>query len=259
MRGWVRNIAMVALLLAAATSAPAQEQDPPFPKFAIGMYSGGIFFSDFNESDEDTFGDFNGGEGTRGDLSLESGFVVGMNAETWLHPQFAIRMNGSFTEQPFELEREEGFGGFDDNALFDGTFGAVNVWEADMNVMYRPLSPLGPLRMIPFLSAGAGVVHYNPAGEGRSIREATVFFDEETKFAAVGGIGLDIAPNTPSKKFGAFIRMELADHYVFDSPAERLSLGLESDDEDFDGVHNLRLNLGMMIIFPLAPKSCPCP
>lgn len=241
----VRTLTAVVSLLLWGIPAPAQEQDPPFPKFAIGVYSGGIFFSDFNE-----------GENTRGSLSLEPGFVVGMQAETWLHPQFAIRMNGAYTERPFELESEQGFR---DARLFDGTFGDVNVWEGDMTLMLRPLSPKGPLRMIPFLAAGAGVVHYNPAGEGRSLPEATVFFDEETKFAAVGGVGLDIIPNTPTKRFGAFIRMEVTDHYVFDSPAERLALGLESDDDEFDGVHNLRVNLGMNLIFPLRPKPCDCP
>lgn len=246
---FIRSAALVLILLAGVSPVQAQEQTPPFPKFAIGMYSGGIFFSDFNE-----------GGSTRGDLSLESGFVVGMQAESWLHPQFAIRMNGSFTERPFTLERDGEFGGdFRDARLFDGTFGDVNVWMGDMGVMFRPLSPLGSLRMIPFLSAGAGVVHYNPAGPGRQVPNAAVFFDEKTRFAAVGGLGLDIQPNTPTKKFGAFIRMELADHYVFDSPAERLRLGLDTDDDNFDGVHNVRLNLGMNIIFPLQPKSCACP
>ncbi len=65
--------------------------------------------------------------------------------------------------------------------------------------------------MAPFVTAGAGLVHYNLAGEGRSIAEADVFFDQETRFAAVGGIGLDILPNSPTKTFGAFIRMELVD------------------------------------------------
>lgn len=244
-----RSAALVLILLAGVSPVQAQEQAPPFPKFAIGMYSGGIFVSDFNK-----------GGNTRADLSLEPGFVVGMQAETWLNPQFALRMNGSFTERPFELERDGEFAAdFRDARLFDGTFGDVNVWAGDLGIMVRPLSPAGPLRMIPFVAAGAGVVHYNPAGAARTIPNATVSFSEETRFAAVGGLGLDILPNTPSKTFGAFIPMELADHYVFNSPAERLRLGLETDDGDFDGVHNARLNLGMNIIFPLQPKSCACP
>lgn len=104
-------------------------------------------------------------------------------------------MNGSFTERPFELESDAAFR---DAQLFDDSFGDVNVWTGDMGVMLRPLSPLGSLRMIPFLAAGAGVVHYNPAGEGRQVREASVAFDKETRFAAVDGVGLDIQPNTLS-------------------------------------------------------------
>jgi hypothetical protein len=100
------------LLLFWTSPVFAQEQEPPFPKYAVGVYSGGIFFSDLTA----------GGE-TRADLSQEP-----------------------------------------------------------------------------------------PAGQGRSIAEADVFFDKETRFAAVGGIGLDILPNTPTKQFGAFIRMELVDH-----------------------------------------------
>lgn len=205
--------AATVLLLLWTSPVFAQEQEPPFPKNAVGVYSGGIFFSDLT-----------GGGETRGDLSLEAGFVVGMQAETWFNPQTALRMNGSYTERPFELGGDRKFGdGFGEAELFDGTFGDVNVWLADMGVMYRVLSPKGSRRMAPFVTAGAGLAHYNPAGKGRSIAEAAVLFDKETRFAAVGGIGLDILPNTPTKKFGAFIRMELVDHYVFDSPAEQLS------------------------------------
>ncbi len=171
--------------------------------------------------------------------------------------QLALRMNGSYTDRPFKLggDRKVG-GGLGESRLFDGTFGDVNVWLADMNVMFRVLSPKGSRRMTPFVTAGPGLAHYNPAGKkGRSIAEADVFFDKETRFAAVGGMGLDIIPNTPTKKFGAFIRMELVDYYVFDSPAKQLSSQPGSGDDGFDGMHNLRLNLGMLLIFPLQPRS----
>lgn len=241
--------AATVLLLLWTSPVFAQEQEPPFPKYAVGVYSGGIFFSDLTS----------GGE-TRADLSLEPGFVVGMQAETWVNPQIALRMNGSYTDRPFKLggDRQLG-GGFGESQLFDGTFGDVNVWLADMSVMYRVLSPKGSRRMAPFVTAGPGLAHYNPAGkEGRSIAEADVRFDKETRFAAVGGMGLDILPNTPTKKFGAFIRMELVDYYVFDSPAKQLSSPSASGNGGFDGVHNLRLNLGMNLIFPLQPSSCAC-
>jgi hypothetical protein len=228
------------LLLALAVPGSVQAQE--LFRGAVGVYSGGSFFSEFTDEDD-----------TGRSLSLEPGFVVGMQGEYWFNPRIAVRMNGAYTERPFELEQEEGFGGFDDNALFDGTFGDVNTYLADAGVLYRILSPKGSSRFAPFVHAGAGVVHYNPAGDERSIPEARVRFDEETRFAAVGGIGVDIVPNTPTKSFGAFIRMELVDHYVFDSPAERLALGLESDDEEFGGVHNLRLNLGMNVIFGIEP------
>ena len=231
----------IALALCVASAAPLAAQQPF--RSAVGIYSGGIFFSDFTD-----------GEGAASELSLKPGFVVGMQAEHWFNPRFAVRMNGAFTERPFQLEREdEDMLGFDDNELFDGSFGDVNTYLADAGVMYRLISPRGSTRFAPFVTASAGLVHYNPAGDERSIRQAGVRFDEATKFAAVGGLGMDIIPNTPTKSFGAFIRMELVDHYVFDSPAQRLSLGLDSDSDDFGGVHNLRLNLGMNVIFGIQP------
>lgn len=228
----LRAAAVTFLLLMLAVSS-ASAQDDFKTKYAIGLYSGGV-----------TFTDFNGGADDGADLTLDSGFLVGMQAETWLTSQFAVRMSGAYTSQPFSLEEPDG--GFDD-PRFDGTFGDVKVVLADANVIYKPLSPRGSRRITPFGTVGGGIAYYN-ANDEPSLPEANASFDDGAQFAGSFGIGMDIMPNTPTKFFGAFIRIEVLDHLAFGSPASPLDGG-----DDFDPVNNLSLKLGMNIIFGLEP------
>ncbi|NIR35316.1 MAG: hypothetical protein GWN73_04980, partial [Actinobacteria bacterium] len=77
--------------------------------------------------------------------------------------------NGGYTERSFDLEADDGnfFNGlFDDGDL---TFGDVNTWLLDGDLMIRILSPKRDRTWAPFVSLGAGVVIYNPAGSGTII------------------------------------------------------------------------------------------
>lgn len=211
------------------------------------------------------------------DLSLGSGWIVGSQLEYWFgNGRFGLRANGSYTERPFDLDLDF-FNGIidgdiiDDDVIFDfgfdDEFGDVNVWFADGDLMFRILRPERNRTFAPYLTLGAGAVIYNPAGSApiiippanAIIGDASLVdidddddFDifevgsgnSETEFALVFGIGTDILP--AGFRLGSLplgLRLELVDHYTFDSPAEPI-LG-----DDFDGVHNVRLTAGVHALF----------
>src|SRR5690606_40938841 len=132
---------------------------------AWSLYGGGIWFSDLNNDGdtrlldidellfEDVFGidrdiiivaDFG-----FADLTLDAGWIVGTQLEYWFgNGRFGIRANGAYTERPFDLDGGEFFfaGVIDDGIFFfddpdDLTFGDVNVWLIDGDLMIRILRP----------------------------------------------------------------------------------------------------------------------
>lgn len=209
-RKFVSAPALAAFVLAGGFFEPAAavESEGKFPKYAISLHSGGSFFSELED-----------------DFSLEDpGFLVGMGAETWWNSQWAARARVRYSRSGLE---------FNDREIAD-----VDIIPADVNVMYRPLSPKGSRRFVPFISAGIGAVRYDAD-------DTAVEFDDDWETAGVISVGVDILPNTPSKVFGAFIRLELSDHIVFDSP-------MGNSDET---IHNFSPTLGMSVIFPLQPAS----
>lgn len=287
----LRAAATAAILLPLAV-APVSAQNY---RGAFGIYGGGVWFSDLNDGDDRFFDDvffddfFIDDNGfivdelffldRRADLSLESGWIVGSQLEYWFgNGRFGIRANGSYTERPFDVDRN-----FFDEVIIDGeiidgeiidifdfgdSFGDVNVWFADGDLMFRILRPERNRTFAPYLTLGAGVVIYNPAGDATLVfplsnaiigdgRLVDIDFDDdfdifevdndgnsETEFALVFGIGTDILP--AGFRIGRLplgLRLELVDHYTFDSPAQPI-IG-----DDFDGVHNVRLTAGVHALF----------
>src|SRR5690606_2069886 len=228
------------------------------------------------------------------DLSLGSGWIVGSQLEYWFgNGRFGLRANGSYTERPFDLDLDF-FNGIidgdiiDDDVIFDfgfdDEFGDVNVWFADGDLMFRILRPERNRTFAPYLTLGAGAVIYNPAGSApiiippanAIIGDASLVdidddddFDifevgsgnSETECALVFGIGTDILPS--GFRLGSLplgLRLELVDHYTFDSPAKPIF-----GNDDFDGVHNVRLTAGLHALFgrlfpePVAIVTPPAP
>ncbi|MFS8638132.1 MAG: hypothetical protein FWJ74_08590 [Gemmatimonadota bacterium] len=287
----LRAAAAAALLLPLAV-APATAQNY---RGAWSLYGGGIWFSDLNNDGdtrlldidellfEDVFGidrdiiivdDFG-----FADLTLDAGWIVGTQLEYWFgNGRFGIRANGAYTERPFDLDGGEFFfdGIIDDGIFFfddadDLTFGDVNVWLIDGDLMIRILRPKRDRTWAPFVSLGAGVAIYNPAGHSPVIIPPAnaaigdfdfVFVDlddddifddvllelgdgnRKTKFVTAFGLGTDILPGWRVGSIGLGIRLEVADHIAWDSPAEPLFGG-----DDFDPVHNVRFTAGILTTF----------
>ncbi|HEX6938144.1 MAG TPA: hypothetical protein VF158_01940 [Longimicrobiales bacterium] len=290
----LRAAAAAALLLPLAV-APATAQNY---RGAWTLYGGGIWFSDLNNDGDIGIGDIDEilFEDVFGidpdniidvdnfgflDLTLEPGWVVGTQLEYWFGSgRFGLRANGGYTERSFDLEGDNDFfidliDGFDDFDDVDGdndlAFGDVNVWLLDGDLMIRILRPGRDRVWAPFVSLGAGVVIYNPAGRAPVIIPPAnaaigdfefvgVDLDDdgdiddfdletgdgnsETKFATAFGLGTDILPGWSLGNFGIGIRLEVADHIAWDSPADPLFGG-----DDFDPVHNVRFTAGLLTTF----------
>ena len=215
------------------------------------------------------------------DLTLDEGWIAGAQGEYWFgNGRFGLRANAAYTERPFQLDVPGILGGLVvienggmiiDGEVIDGpviinqallnggnsfTFGDVNTWFFDGNLMIRLLRPERDRTWAPFVNLGAGVVHYNPAGEPDVVIPAAnaVFNNPATRFAGVVGLGTDILPGWRMGRTPLFMRLEVADHIAFDSPADRLIGG-----DDYDAVHNVRLTLGLHAgfgeLFPEAPVA----
>lgn len=286
----LRAAAAAALLLPLAV-APATAQNY---RGAWSLYGGGIWFSDLNNNgdigvfdiDEVLFEDIFGIDRDLVavddfgflDLTLEPGWLVGTQLEYWFgNGRFGIRANGAYTERSFDLEGD-GFLFF--NEFFDGvnlvdgddlSFGDVNTWLIDGDLMIRILRPERNRVWAPFVSLGAGVAIYNPAGSapllifpanaafgdfdfvGVDIDNDGIVEDfiletgdgnSETKFVTAFGLGTDILPGWSLGNIGIGIRLEVADHIAWDSPAEPIF-----GDDDFDPVHNVRFTAGVLTTF----------
>lgn len=272
--------AVVRAVVAAALMVPfglesASAQDY---RGAWGVYGGGIWFSDLNSTstldEENGEFTFEGTEFSRTDLSLEPGWLAGTQLEYWFGSgRFGVRLNGAYTEQSFELDADDGGEAFEETSLFATRFGrdfetgAVNTWLGDIDLMIRFAAPERDRVWAPFLSVGAGVAHYDPAGDAGFVfpsANARFGFDgtdddgvddgdgnAETQFAGVVGIGTDFLPGWRLGGMSLGLRLELADHIAFDSPADPI-LAMETDpffeedeESDFDAVHNVRLTLGV--------------
>lgn len=299
--------AAAAALLTPLAVAPATAQNY---RGAWGLYGGGIWFSDLNNGggfDNRTIildgdlvfapdfgvidGDLDIGD-FFGDLTLEPGWVAGTQGEYWFgNGRFGLRANGGYTERSLSLEFGNDFvviddldalffdgadfliGGLSDLNFFDGdiVFGDVNTWLLDGDVMVRILTPRRERTWAPFVSLGAGVVIYNPAGDGAVVVppanavigdvtvtgidldgdgdvDDLVFLgggdNNKTQFATPIGLGTDVLPGWNLGNIGIGLRFELVDHIAWDSPADPI-LGTD----DFDPVHNVRLTAGVMGLF----------
>jgi uncharacterized protein (DUF779 family) len=269
--------AFATAMMAMASVAPATAQNY---RGAWGLYGGGIWFSDLNNNGNPELLILDGDDIDEifaignADLTLEPGWIAGTQLEYWFgNGRFGLRANGAYTERSFDLEFGDGtvadfFGFFEDEDL---TFGDVNTWFIDGDLMFRILKPKRDRTFAPFLSVGAGVVIYNPAGSSPVVippanavlGDADVISididddgdiddidiiggdgNSETVFATPISLGVDILPGWSLGSVGLGIRLEVADHIAWDSPADPL-IG----DDDFDAVHNVRFTAGIHGLF----------
>jgi len=259
----LRAAAAAALLLPLAV-APATAQNY---RGAWTLHGGGVWFSDLNNN-----GDFDLGTLTPEqidvffpgldpddltgasflDLTLDPGWIAGTQFEVWFgRGRFGLRANGLYTERSFDLDvGDDNVFDLIDDGIGNFTFGDVNTWLLDGDIMIRILTPRRGRTWAPFLSLGAGVAIYNPAGDGGIVLpEANVIWNGDdgngkTRFATAFGLGTDILPGWNLGSIGIGLRLEIADHIAWNSPADPLF-----GDDDFDPVHNVRLTAGVMGLF----------
>ncbi|HWV57817.1 MAG TPA: hypothetical protein VNZ57_10225 [Longimicrobiales bacterium] len=269
-----RAAAVAALLLPLAV-APATAQDY---RYGLGIYGGGMWFSNFNRDADDII-IFDDGVELLVDadrLRLRDSWVAGAQAESWFgNGRFGARLNAAYSETDWRRRGDL----LDDFFDFDLDFldRDVNVWFGDLDLMVRILNPEPDRVWAPFVAVGAGFVHYNPAG--RFLVDDVLFpfaaatFDGEsqTEFAGVFGLGTDILPRMRGPVRLGF-RVEAMDHVAFNSPLRRIEFDPFEDEfeigDRFGAVHHVRLTAGIhllggrlfpppVVVLPPAPPPAP--
>jgi hypothetical protein len=209
-----RALLLASLLLPAASAALAQDHDT-----AAGYGAG--FLSP---------GRLNPGAGGT-DLALDAGWVLTAFGETWhaAGGRVGARLNGAFTQRPLQVAGESR---------------DISTWMADASLLLRLLPPREGRVVAPFVSGGAGIIHY---GLGRGVPspfpDEGVLYpgDAERQVTLVGGAGLDVVPGG----FRAFgtplgVRLEVADHVALRSPFRTLDGGR------LGPIHNLRFGVSLV-------------
>jgi hypothetical protein len=191
--------AAVAALLVPLVVAQAQGQNY---RTAFGLYGGGFGTTALNP----------GGEPER--IFLKPGWIAGAQFEGWLgQGRFGLRLNGAFTDRPFEHGDSE-------------PYGNVNTYLVDLNALIRLARPAIDRVWAPFLNLGVGVVHYNPGGDHTGVQmpqgNAVWVNDPETMLAGVVGLGTDIFPGVRVGVPVGF-RIEAANHIAFESPLHEIA------------------------------------
>src|SRR5690606_4225812 len=154
-------------------------------------------------------------------------WLTGVQLEYWpfggnFGRRIGIRANGSYTEQPFQIDFDNSLAA----SLYNGlgsdvsiAFGDVNTWLIDGDILFRILTPGRTRVWAPYVNIGAGVAIYAPAGSNTVlVQPANAFFGDgdvtfvtapndsatlivatggdnnRTKFVNVFGLGTDILP-----------------------------------------------------------------
>lgn len=223
MRNGLKHAALpagLALTVAFASAVPATAQDY---RFGAAWNAGGAWFSPLN-----------GGAGAIEDVTLDPGWIAGVQFEQWFGSgRIGWRVNGALSERPLTAPGEKR---------------NIGIWLADADVLLRFL-PAEPDRTVNlFLSAGAGLLNYGLGDGGAVIWESagsSFDGDEKVRFAAAGGLGIDILTSLRWDDEPIGIRLEVVDHVVLKSPFAPLS------GSDFDPIHNVRFVIGAFTGFGL--------
>jgi len=273
----LRATAAAVLLLPLAV-APATAQNY---RGAVTLNGGGIWFSDFNRGGpgHDLVLNPDGTPFVGGaDFKQAAGWLTGVQLEYWPFGgnwgrRIGFRANGNYTEQPFQIDFDNSLAANLYNGIGSNTaiaFGDVNTWLIDGDVLFRILTPSRNRVWAPFINIGAGVAIYAPAGSSTlAIAPANAIFGDgsvsfvtapndsatlivasggdnnRTKFVNVFGLGADILPGWRLGGIGGIgIRLEVADHIAWNSPADPIIGG-----DGYSAIHNLRFTAGVMGTF----------
>lgn len=212
-RGAALAVALLALMVL-TPAAGAQDFDG-----TIGYGGGGVWFGDFDD---------------QGSLALKAGWLGDVHVERWYANRLGVRAHAAFTRRPLEMP---------------GDTRDINTWMIDGGALLHLLPPRPDRSVVPFVSAGAGVVSYG-LGEGRKVTisdEIVYSGDDDRQFTAIAGIGVDLLPEWDWLDTRLGVRLEVADHVVFESPFEPRAGG------SFGPIHNIRATLSLLGLVDLFP------
>lgn len=223
----------------------------------LGVFGGGIGFTDLNDTDE---GEFFGEEGTPAELGIETSGVLGIQGEYWFTDRVALRAEGGWTPATLQAEPQDAFG--DQPAMPETDIADMDIYLADLSAVVRLLP--AETTVTPYVTAGGGVMVYDPQGDmpitvdranaripPTDTESGSAEGNADTQLAGMVGLGAEFSPDG----WPVNLHAEVTDHMAA-SPAQLLvspeddeafpgsGAGVDAND-DFDTVHNLRFQLGL--------------
>lgn len=119
----------------------------------------------------------------------------------------------------------------------------LRVLMADVGILFRPIAQTPERSVLPFLSAGIGLINWG-LGDGPpttfSAAGATYAGEGGLDMVATAGLGVDIVTPWQWGEGPLVVRLEARDHIQFSSPFDPAF----SDDPEFGMIHNAGLVLG---------------
>ena len=182
---------------------------------AVGITMGSVGFGQLNK----------GPAAAQSDLTLDRGWGSGLELERWTAAgRFGMRLRLPYVAAYFDRSGQ---------VL---TSGGVSVWMPEAGLLIRLLAPDPERRASPFISLGAGAVHYSPPFSATWVDEH-VRVRKGTEPSLSAGAGLDL---WGSGRFA--VRLEVADQVTLNSPLTPVA------GDKFDAVHHLRFSASVRAV-----------
>lgn len=149
------KVAVLAALLMPMAAVPASAQTWKWDWNVNGGYS---FYS--NMLDNDANGFTNAADGS--DVKFKNGYLLGSQLTFWAGKNFAIRLNGTYSDRPLEA-KDFTLSNFNNSGISD-----VNLWSGSGDLLFRFSSPkdeYSGMEFLPYAALGLGAKWHNPAGD----------------------------------------------------------------------------------------------
>jgi len=188
------------------------------------------------------------------ELQLDNKSSLGGNLEAWFGGgRLGLRADASHTNTPWILEAGSTSTSISNAQATLATYGKVDLWMADADLMLRLFTPTVDRRFAPFVSLGGGIVRWdvnNPNTGAFDLRvpeaDVQIYGSAQSEPAVTGSIGTDffLAP-------AVALRLEAKDYWNPSSPYIRLSelTNTDGSTRHHNGAHNMLYSAGLTFLF----------
>lgn len=262
----ISRVAMTTALLLPMVAGPAAAQNY---RWDLGVNGGYSWYTDVLDG-EDLAG---ATDAAFDDAKFDAGWLLGAQIGFWARPNIGLRLNGTYTDRPFEAGDAE-------------LIGNVNLWSGSLDLLWRfrrPNSEWMGTEVLPYLALGLGAKWINPAGDPLTCLEddgdtvsCTDFvitdppvvagpfvMPDQTRFMGLVGLGTDVRL-APSFALRLEVNDRIYEPKVFElDPADNSLVGesLGETVHEIAGQVGLHLLLGLQRprVVSVVPAPAPPP